>query len=512
MNNFIHPLLLPIFLVFSAGCSKSDKPALLYPVSQDTILYKESSEDFPNPDRGFYRVAETSADTYELLDAVQLRKWRTLQPAEGGDYSVYSSLIFRNIILTGFANQPLATSLLSAMEKDFTTARNAGMKIVLRFTYTITSNSGGCPEGFICPPYGDAPKEIVLAHIAQLKPVLQKNADVISCMQMGFVGTWGENYYSDYFGDPSSNGAGQLFDQNWIDRGTVISALLDALPPDRMIQVRTPQQKQRYVGGPGAALSMDGLNAGQAYNGTAAARIGFHNDCFISSPDDYGTFADYGNSSSSPSYAPGPLKDYFINDSKYVPVGGETCDDAYSPMNDCEPAGKVQAEMRSMHYSFLNCAYNNEVNNDWQSGGCMESIKRNLGYRFVLKQTVHPTAPATIGKNYSFSFNLDNPGYAAPFNSYPAKIILRNKQTETEYSFETGTNARVWYPGHTEVGITLLIPKDTPPGDYKVLMQLADPYPSLAGRSEYAIRLANEGLWEELTGYNDLLFDLKIKE
>jgi len=43
-------------------------------------------------------------------------------------------------------------------------------------------------------------------------------------------------------------------------------------------------------------------------------------------------------------------------------------------------------------------------------------------------------------------------------------------------------------------------------------MQLADPYPSLAGRSEYAIRLANEGLWEELTGYNDLLFDLKIKE
>jgi hypothetical protein len=27
---------------------------------------------------------------------------------------------------------------------------------------------------------------------------------IIACMQMGFIGTWGENYYSDYFGDPSS--------------------------------------------------------------------------------------------------------------------------------------------------------------------------------------------------------------------------------------------------------------------------------------------------------------------
>jgi len=78
---------------------------------------------------------------------------------------------------------------------------------------TTSSNAGACPEGFICPPYGDASKQIVLSDTKQLQPLLQKNADVISCMQMGFIGTWGKNYYSDYFGDPASNGAGQMLDQ-----------------------------------------------------------------------------------------------------------------------------------------------------------------------------------------------------------------------------------------------------------------------------------------------------------
>ena len=118
----------------------------------------------------------------------------------------------------------------------------------MRFCYTV-ANSGSCPEGFICPKYGDAPKNIVLNQIAQLKPLLQDNADVIACLQMGFIGTWGENYYSDYFGDPSSNGKGKLTDKNWSDKNEVLKALLDALPQSRMIQVRTPQMKQRYVYG-----------------------------------------------------------------------------------------------------------------------------------------------------------------------------------------------------------------------------------------------------------------------
>ncbi len=309
MRKLLYSAIAVFCLYYFVGCKKSDSPAIYTPPTQDTVQYVATEEDFPNPDRGFYHVVETSADAFVPLDHDQIRSWHSLQRGSGGGiYNVYSTLVFRNIVLTGFTNQPLSADLLTAIGNDFATVRSAGMKLILRFSYTSTANSGSCPEGFICPPYGDAPKQIVLNHISQLKLLLYNNADVISCMQMGFVGTWGENYYSDYFGDPSSNGAGRMLDQNWTDKASVISALLNALPADRMIQVRTPQQKQRFLFGPAAPVTVAGMTGDQAYTGTDVARIGFHNDCLLSSPDDYGTYDDYGNSSFTPAVCPGRVK------------------------------------------------------------------------------------------------------------------------------------------------------------------------------------------------------------
>lgn len=511
MRKLIYSSIATLCLYYFAGCKKGDSPTIYTPPGQDTVQYVASDEDFANPDRGFYHVAETSADNYVPLDHDLIRSWRDLHYGTNGIYNVYSTLVFRSIVLTGYTNQPLSADLLTAIGNDFTIARAAGVKLILRFSYTVTANGGSCPEGFICPPYGDAPKQIVLGHISQLKPLLQKNADIISCMQMGFVGTWGENYYSDYFGDPSSNGAGRLLDQNWTDKQSVIAALLDALPADRMIQVRTPQQKQRYLSGPSAAVSMPGMTADQAYNKSDAARIGFHNDCLLSSPDDYGTYDDYGNSSSPRESALGVLKDYLINDGKFTAVGGETCDDSYSPFNDCEPSGQAQTELRNMHYSFLNCDYNNNVNNDWQTGGCMDAIRKNLGYRFVLNSLIHPKDPVKKGTVYSFTMNVDNLGYAAPFNEHPAKIVLRNKADNKEYALDAGTDVRTWYPGNNIVKVDLLTSNDLPSGTYNVFLVLADKYTILGGRSDYSIRLANQNTWEQIDGYNNLLFELTVQ-
>ena len=196
-------------------------------------------------------------------------------------------------------------------------------------------------------------------HIAQLKPILRDNADVIATIQMGFIGIWGENYFTDYFGDASMNGVGRIMDSSWRDRNEVLKALLDAVPEDRMIQVRTPQMKQRYVYGVKALVTESPLKIKEAFTGTDKSRIGFHNDCFLAGIDDYGTYYDYGNSSSPRKAANEVLRNYFSRDSKFVVVGGETCDDAFSPQNDCEPAGHAEKEFRDMHYSYLNTSYNN---------------------------------------------------------------------------------------------------------------------------------------------------------
>lgn len=205
------------------------------------------------------------------------------------------------------------------------------------------------------------------------------------------------------------------------------------------------------------------------------------------------------------------MRTYFEADSRYDAVGGETCDDAFSPQNDCAPAGHAEKEMAAMHYSYLNTAYNNQVNNDWDSMGCMENIKRNLGYRFVLQEA---SLPVSVRKNawLNFSVKLMNKGYASPFNPRPVELILRNQQSKKVYVLRCKADAHFWYSGNIRFFELLVLPKDIQPGNYELLLHLPDNYPSLYGRPEYSIQLANENTWEPSTGYNKLNHTVTITD
>jgi len=498
-------------VLLASSCK--DKEDNLVQIEKVNVAYTESSEDFPNPERGFYRYSEVHSSNYTVLTADELKGYRSPQSIQSANYKVASTLVFRYYILDDVVNQAISASFLTNIKKDFDAARTAGVKLIPRFVYTATAKPGNCPEGFICPLYGDAPKAIILNHISQLKPVLHDNADVIACVQLGFIGTWGEQYYSDFFGDASPNAAqGKLLDQNWKDRIEVIKALLDAVPADRMIQLRYPQLKQRYIYGVNAPLSSAPLTESGAFTENDIARLGFHNDCFMASADDFGTYTDYGNSSS-PRASDGAvlntLKDYFKADSKFVVVGGETCSDGYSPTNDCEPAGKIQAEFAALHYSFINAHYNTEVNNDWQDGGCMDNIKRNLGYRFVLQNASLPNN-VVKGTDLNIVLNIKNAGYASPYNKRTVKLVLRNTKTNEVRSFDLVTDVRRWYSGDNKVTEAVKIPSDLPAGDYEMLLNLPDAYASISTKPEFSIRLANNDTWEAATGYNKLNHTIKV--
>ena len=128
-------------------------------------------------------------------------------------------------------------------------------------------------------PYGDAPRDLIVSHLAQLKPILQANADIIATVQVGFIGAWGEWYYTDYFGDQGSVSASQ-----WDDRRAVVEALLSSLPSTRTVQLRVPSFKKQLYG-------TAALTSTEAFTGTAKSRIGHHNDCFLASADDFGTYS-----------------------------------------------------------------------------------------------------------------------------------------------------------------------------------------------------------------------------
>lgn len=471
----------------------------------DFEIFEESFEDFANPERGFYKYTSTSSSNYSPLNESVLKDYRN--GITYGKAKMPVTLIFRYFILSDFVSSPLSDEFISNVENDFTIARNAGVKLIPRFTYTNTTQSGDCRENWICPPYGDADLNIVLEHISQLGPILSANSDVILAVQMGFIGVWGENYYTDHFGDASSNGGvGKLLDQNWRDRIEVLEALLAELPDDMMVQVRYPQMKQRAVYGINANTSAAPLNALEAFNGDLKSRVGFHNDCLFASSDDFGTYADYGNSSTSLKTDITNLKPYFKEDGKYVLVGGETCSDGYSPQNDCSPVGMADLDLRNLHYTYLNSDYNNDVNRDWIDGGCMEDIKRNLGYRIKLDSAKVPST-VTVSAELKVEFHFTNIGYTAPMKPRKVYMVLRND--EATYKYELQTDIRFWAES---VGVVqnIRIDAQVRKGLYDILVYFPDSNEVISDRPEYGIRLAND-FWEANTGMNNTGMKIEIK-
>jgi hypothetical protein len=151
------------------ACDK--KGADLVKVEKVNVTYIESADDFPNPERGFYRYSEVHSSNYTVLTTAELKGYRSPQSIDGANYQVSSTLVFRYYILDDVVNTNISASFLTNIKKDFEAARAAGVKLIPRFVYTATAKPGNCPEGFICPLYGDAPKAIILNHITQLKPV-----------------------------------------------------------------------------------------------------------------------------------------------------------------------------------------------------------------------------------------------------------------------------------------------------------------------------------------------------
>lgn len=56
------------------------------------------------------------------------------------------------------------------------------------------------------------------------------------------------------------------------------------------------------------------------------------------------------------------------------------------------------------------------------------------------------------------------------------------------------------------------LPAGLAAGVYPNLLALPDPEPTLADDPRYSIRLANDGLWDESTGYHDLGLSVMVDE
>jgi hypothetical protein len=256
-----------------------------------------------------------------------------------------------------------------------------------------------------------------------------------------------------------------------------------------MVQIRTPSLKQKTYN------STTALSQSQAFNKSNMARIGHHNDCFLASANDFGT---YNNTSTEYSY--------LEQETKFTPMGGETCA-VNEPRSQCPTA---LAEMQKFHWSYLNFDYHPTVISGFQSNNCFPEIQNRLGYRLELVNGTYPNS-ATIGESIALTLKIKNSGFASPFNERIVYLILRNTSTKQEYSFALATDPRFWSSGVQQtITESIQLPSTILSGSYQLFLSLPDSSVSIANRPEYAIRFANDATWESTTGYNNLLHTLTI--
>jgi len=424
------------------------------------VSYTESSEIFCNPERGFYKAEEYRSASQSVLSASRLASNRTLG----------RSLMLLEYYLTEFMSSDISKAYLTLIENNFKALRNGGVKCILRFAYKDNHKEDDHPW--------DASEEWVMRHIEQLTPLLTSYKDVIFVLQAGFVGSWGEWYYTDNFGMNPSTTA------DYASRGRVLSALLTALPPERQVQVRTPRFKMKLVGS-------TALTQSTAHKGTPQSRVGGHNDCFGASSSDSGT---YQNSSE---------RSFWAADSRYTIMGGETC--KVSDWCHCQASGNAPgtlSELATFHWSYLHDGYHEDVLSRWATEGCIDQIDRELGYRLVLEDASFGAAVA--GSDMQFTIHLRNKGYAAPMNPRDVYMVLTDASTgKVLQTTKLDDDPRFWGPDEGQISVSgaFHLPSGIS-GAVQLHLWMPDPCTTIQSDSRFAVRFANDGVWDSSTGYN----------
>ncbi|MEO8766140.1 MAG: DUF4832 domain-containing protein [Ginsengibacter sp.] len=454
LKRFLGIVIIPVFIWCCFTCAKSKTGG-----KNDTakeIKYEQSNDIFPNPERGFIHNLEIHSEGTPL-DPAMLAALKNENV----------SMILRLYYLENFKAQPINNAELSLITSDMQKLRDAGVKCVLRFAYTDDINGT------------DAPFSIISQHLDQLKPVLDENKDVIAFVQAGLIGAWGE-WHS------SSNGLATVENER-----KVLDKLLSVLPAEIMVQVRTPGQKQQIFN---TTLP---VSPAIAYTSEKAARVGHHNDCFMASADDYGTYSNVQAD-----------KEYISNEGLFVPTGGETCPP--DPPGSTPTCTVATSTMKQLRWTYLNLDWYEPTINAWKAAGCFEELQRSLGYRLALETASFP-AQVAVNQELMINITITNKGYAPLYNHKITTLILKDQTSGEIHEIEVPVDLRECKP-LAELKIDKMV-KTTgiPRGVYALYLKIADNSANLKNRSAYSVRLANTNVWvEENGGMNNLQHQLKI--
>jgi hypothetical protein len=426
--------------------------------------------------------------------------------------------------LSEWPDRPIPAEKLDLLQRSLDLLHRNGFKSVLRFAYEKDMNV----------KYGPKP-EWILKHIEQLQPTFRRNADVIYVLQAGFIGAWGEWHSATH-----------VPQNDYGSRAAVVKRLLEALPEDRMLQVRVPKYKRLVLSQP-IFGGFQEVSQKTAFGKTPAARIGFHNDGFLAGPSHGGTWPEgprFGN--------PGnPEYDYMTRESAYLPVDGELfwSDQGF----DGKAAGgkgvdglNAAIRLREHHYASFSLAhsYSEREGKAYSIDGWLgnavtpealreaqmpiadgyfedgpgrpvlrtqfEYIQDHLGYRLELQGASFPSR-IRPGEEFAVKIELVNRGFSTLHNPRPVCLTLIDLDGKV-WEQAMAADPRTWQPFkpgddqyrpllHT-LTLKVRLPAATRKGWRQIGLWLPDASTRLRLDARYAVRVANRDVvwWTDLDG------------
>ncbi len=422
---------------------------LTYSQNNLVVDYSPSSEVIANPERGFHKFTETTSTSYSFLNQTSLNGYRT-----GVDKI---TMVYRGFYLESFMNSSISQAYLSNMQTDFSTLRNAGVKATIRFGYYTSSQTG---------PYQPSKAQII-SHIQQLAPIINSNKDVILSIQIGFIGRWGEYYYtnSTEFGNGDYTAYTSL---QWQNRKEVLDACFSNFDSSIFIQLRYPYAKTKM------------------YGNVYIPRLGYFNDAFLNVYGDEGFFPICQTCTPSQSQI-----NEVILQTENNPMTGET-----NSVNSLTNGTNAITQMDLFNWSIINRDYYPQAIQQWQTDGSFSTIINRLGYRFKLNKGIYYLNNNVLDVNISTS----NEGFSKILKEKNVNIIL--KSSLNTYYFPLEYNVKNWGNNIIEsINISGIID-----GVYNVYLEIVDK--DLPNNVNYKVHLANSNIWDSVNGYNDLKFTI----
>ena len=452
------------------------------PILQD-LNYTDALESIENPHIGFYRpvskhfTAEGNAPSNTWGNITHLR----MDISEFSSNAVISIDKETGDTLYG-VSKPLTQDMLDAFDGMLDDIRKRGHSAIVRFAYDPWYNgTKNC----------DPDQSVILTHLKQLAEVYSRNTDVITYVELGMYGSWGEMH-------SSANGTNANIAE-------ALQTLLEATPPEIKIGVRRPDIVAYWLkitdGNDYSGFDIDSEKFQQALaeKKDTIYRVGMYNDGYLGSDSDLGTI---GMGASGHKLTREMMVKWVEKYSQHTPYGGELVanNNGENPINTPE---YLSVEGFRTHTSYLNYEWHQPTilgwkdmifnGNDAEYSGCdgYTYVANHLGYRFILRKSVLPDSVAQ-NEEIPITLRIVNMGFANLTKKKKVSFILSGENHKYEIFPNDEIDPRNWLSRISdETTTSITLPNDVEIGKYQLYMRISELGDFTKDNNLYCIQFGN---------------------